>query len=98
MVIIDWPGALMGFGAGVVVSILYFAGLAVTVRVALGASRPSSVLLPSALVRIGLLLSVGWLVTAGVTLPWAFAGYGLAFFLVRLFATTLARLPRPEDI
>lgn len=98
MVIVDWPGALMGFGVGLAVSILYFAGLAVSIRVALGSSRPTAVLLPSALVRIALLLAVGWLVTGGATLIWAFAGYGLAFFLVRSLATVLARLPRPEDV
>ncbi len=97
MMIVDWPDALLGFGVGVAVSILYFAGLAVSVRLALGSSRPSALLLPSALVRIGLLLAVGWLVTDGATLVWAFAGYGVAFFLVRFLATLLARTPRPGD-
>jgi len=98
MMIVDWPDALMGFGAGVTVSVLYFAGLAVSVRVALRSSRPAAVLLPSAVVRIGLLLAVGWLVTDGATLVWAFAGYGVAFLLVRFLATLLARQPRPEDV
>lgn len=98
MMTVDWPGALMGFGAGVVVSVVYFAGLAVSVRAALTSSRPAAVLVPSAVVRIGLLLAVGWLVTGGATLVWAFAGYGLAFFLVRALATVFARLPRPEDV
>ncbi|WP_417565157.1 ATP synthase subunit I [Marinobacter sp.] len=100
MMIVDWPDALMGFGVGVTVSILYFAGLAVTVRFALGSSRPTAVLLPSAVVRIVLLLAAGWLVTDGATLAWAFAGYGVAFFLVRSLATVLARIPRPrpEDV
>ncbi len=98
MMIVDWSDALMGFGVGVVVSVVYFAGLAVSVRWALGSCRPSAMLLPSALVRIGLLLAVGWLVTDGATLAWAFAGYGVAFFLVRFLATLLARQPRPEDV
>lgn len=98
MMIIDWPDALWGFGAGVAVSTLYFAGLAASVRFALGSSRPAAVLLPSAVVRIGLLLAVGWLVTDGATLGWAFAGYGAAFFLVRSLATLLARIPHPEDV
>jgi hypothetical protein len=96
--IVDWPSALMGFGVGVVVSVVYFAGLAVSVRAALTSSRPAAVLLPSAVLRIGLLLTVGWLATGGATLTWAFAGYGLAFFLVRALATMLARVPRPEDV
>lgn len=98
MMIIDWPDALMGFGVGMAVSIVYFAGLAVSVRVALTSSRPAAVLLPSAVLRIGLLLAVGWLVSDGASLVWAFAGYGLAFFLVRALATLLARMPRPENV
>jgi len=98
MISVDWPDALLGFGVGVMASVFYFAGLALTVRVALGSSRPHAVLMPSALVRIALLLSVGWLVTGGATLVWVFAGYGLAFFLVRFVATTIARLPRTEDV
>jgi hypothetical protein len=98
MIIIDWPDVLWGFGVGVAVSILYFAGLAASVRFALGSSRPSVVLLPSAVVRIGLLLAAGWLVTGGGTLPWAFAGYGTAFFLVRYLAILLARIPHPEEV
>lgn len=98
MMIVDWSGALMGFGVGVVVSVVYFAGLALSVRAALASSRPAAVLLPSAVLRIGVLLAVGWLVTDGATLAWAFAGYGVAFFLVRFMATLLARLPRPEGV
>ena len=93
---IDWPGVLWGFGAGVAMSLFYFVGLAASVRFALGVSRPAAVLLPSAVVRIGLLLAVGWLVTAGATEIWVFAGYGAAFFLVRYLATLLARIPHPE--
>lgn len=98
MMIVDWPSALMGFGVGVVVSVVYFAGLALSVRAALTSSRPAAVLLPSAVLRISLLLAVGWLVTGGATLVWAVAGYGLAFFLVRALATMLARVPRTEDV
>lgn len=98
MMIIDWPDALIGFGVGVAASVVYFAGLAVSVRVALASSRPAAVFLPSAVLRIGLLLAVGWLVTDGASLFWAFAGYGLAFFLVRALATLLARMPRPENV
>jgi hypothetical protein len=98
VMMIDWQGVLWGFGAGLVVSFVYFAGLAASVRFALGASRPVAVLLPSAAVRIALLLSVGWLVTAGATEVWAFVGYGAAFFVVRYLATLLARTPHPEKV
>ncbi|SNB58344.1 N-ATPase, AtpR subunit [Marinobacter sp. es.042] len=95
---IDWASMLWGFGAGLAVSLVYFAGLAASVRFALGASRPVAVLLPSAAVRIALLLGVGWLVTAGATQVWAFVGYGAAFFMVRYLATLLARIPHPEKV
>jgi len=98
MMIVDWPNALMGLGVGVAVSVLYFVSLALSVRAALTSSRPAAVLLPSAVLRIGLLLAIGWMVTGGATLVWAFAGYGLAFFLVRFMAIMLARVPRPEEI
>lgn len=98
MIVVDWPNLLIGFGVGVVVSLVYFAGLAWSVRVALTSSRHAVVLLPSAVLRIGLLLTVGWLVTDGATLVWAAAGYGLAFFVVRSFATFHARMPRQEDV
>lgn len=93
---IDWPGVLWGFGVGMIVSLVYFAGLAASVRFAMSASRPAAVLLPSAAVRIALLLGAGWLVTAGATEAWIFAGYGAAFLLVRYLATLLARPPHPE--
>jgi hypothetical protein len=94
---IDWHAVITGFGAGVIVSILYFVGLALSVRLALSVPQPIVVLLPSAIARIGLLLSAGWLVTDGGTLGWAFAGYALAFFLVRFIATMMARLPRVKE-
>lgn len=94
---IDWHAVIIGFGTGVTVSILYFLGLALSVRLALRLTRPLSLLLPSAALRIGLLLLAGWLVTDGGTLGWAFAGYVLAFFIVRFSATLMARLPRVKE-
>lgn len=95
---IDWHAVITGFGAGIAVSILYFLGLALSVRLALRRSRPAAVLLPSAALRIGLLLSAGWWVTDGGTLGGAFVGYALAFFLVRFIATLMARLPRVKEV
>jgi len=94
---IDWHTVITGFGAGIAVSILYFLGLALSIRLALRLTRPVSVLLPSAALRIGLLLAAGWWVTDGGTLGGAFAGYALAFFLVRFIATQVARLPRVKE-
>ncbi|MGJ7457754.1 N-ATPase subunit AtpR [Halomonas sp. MA07-2] len=94
---IDWHAVITGFGTGITVSILYFVGLALSVRLALRLTHPVSVLLPSAALRIGLLLSAGWLVTDGGTSGWAFAGYTLAFFVVRFSATLMARIPRGKE-
>ncbi|WP_323005759.1 ATP synthase subunit I [Pseudorhodobacter sp.] len=88
---LDW--ANLGFGAalGAVAAGLFFAGLAWSMRLALRAARPMPVLLISAALRIAALLAVGWLVAGqGV---WAFLGFALAFFLIRLGAISLARLP-----
>ena len=92
--IIDWGAVLTGFGVGVVISTLFFASLALAMRLALRSLRPVAVLLSSAAVRIGLLLWVGWQVTNAATDGWALAGYALAFFLVRFIATMIARPPR----
>ncbi|MEQ6916275.1 ATP synthase subunit I [Halomonas aquatica] len=94
---IDWHAVITGLGSGVIVSVLYFVGLALTVRLTLSAPRPMSVLLPSAAARIGVLLAAGWWVTDGGTLGWAFTGYVLAFFLVRFIATLMARTPRAKE-
>ncbi|MEQ6888996.1 ATP synthase subunit I [Halomonas sp. CS7] len=97
MMTIDWHAVITGFGAGIAVSILYFLGLALSVRLALRRPRPVVVLLPSAALRIGGLLAAGWWVTDGGTLGGAFVGYALAFFLVRFIATLMARTPGAKE-
>lgn len=94
---IDWHAVITGVGAGGAVSILYFLGLALSVRLALRRPRPVAVLLPSAALRIALLLAAGWWVTDGGTLGGAFVGYALAFFLVRSVATRMARPPGAKE-
>lgn len=95
--IVDWSEALIGFTVGTVVSILYFVALALSVRVAMNSSQHLVVLLPSAFLRVGFLLVIGWVVTAGALRLWAFIGYGVAFFLVRSMAIFYARIPRSKD-
>ena len=91
MIPIDSTGFMLGFGAGAGISALYFAGLAYGMRIALRSASPVRLLSLSAALRIAGLLAVGWGV---VTLagPWAFAGYGAAFFALRFVVTTAARL------
>lgn len=97
MITADWVAIHTGFWVGIVASTLFFAGLAVSVRWALRTGRPGVILLPSAGVRIALLLGVGWWVTGAGADGWAFAGYVAAFFLVRLIATVIARLPQSKE-
>ncbi|MGB3247087.1 MAG: ATP synthase subunit AtpR [Sulfitobacter sp.] len=89
MMSIDWSALMLGLAVGAGISALFFAGLAFGMRLALGAARPTGILLVSAGLRIALLLAVGWLVAQmGV---WAFAGYALSFLLIRFVAIAIAR-------
>lgn len=95
MIAIDWVAAALGFACGAGMSLLFFAGLAFGMRLALRTDTPIRILSLSAGLRIAALLGLGWLVVAFGGL-WAFVGYGLAFFLVRTVFTSLARLaPAP---
>jgi len=91
MTAIDWTGFILGVGAGAGISALYFAGLAYGMRIALRSASPVRLLSLSAALRIAGLLAVGWGVVA-LAGPWAFAGYGAAFFVLRFIVTTAARL------
>ncbi|AJE48444.1 ATP synthase subunit I [Celeribacter indicus] len=94
MIDLDWT--LVGLGAlgGAVAGVLFFAGLALGMRLALRARRPVPVLVTSAGLRIAALLAAGWLVAqAGAAVLAAFA---LAFVAVRFLAVALARPPRAE--
>lgn len=98
MIDIDWEALLLGFAPGLAVSILFFVGLDWGMRVALRSSKPTSVLLLSALSRIALLLCVGYLVTALTASAWTAAGYAAGFFLVRLIAIVWARQATSADL
>ncbi|WP_296424502.1 ATP synthase subunit AtpR [Yoonia sp.] len=90
MMSVDWNAVMLGLGIGAVVSAAFFKGLALGMRLALGAAQPMGVLLVSAGLRIMALLGVGWAIVwqAG---PWALVAYGTAFFIIRLVATTFVR-------
>lgn len=102
MIAFNWTAAALGFACGAGMSVLFFAGLGLGMRLALRTNSPIRILSLSAVLRIAALLAVGWLVAAQGG-PWAFAGYGLAFFLIRTVFTSLARLapasppPPPAD-
>ncbi|MBW0148387.1 ATP synthase subunit I [Marinobacter arenosus] len=94
----DWGATLIGFGVGVATSVLFFAGLMLGIRMALQIGRPATVLLPSAALRIAILLGAGWVITGQGTDGWALAGYVAGFFLVRFVAIRMARVPGGREV
>ena len=88
---IDWTGFALGLAAGAGTGALFFAGLALGLRLALRARSPGAVLMLSGALRIAVLLGIGWLVAQiGAS---ALAGFALAFLVVRFAAIVLARRP-----
>lgn len=87
---IDWTAFAMGALAGITTGALFFAGLALGLRLAMRRARPMVILAVSSLLRISTLLTVGWLVakTGGTA---ALIGFGLAFFAARFSAIALAQ-------
>lgn len=90
MIAFDWTAVMLGLAVGIVMSTVFFAGLAVGMRHALRRASPVKLLTLSAALRITALLGVGWVV-AGQGGPWAAVGYAVAFVVARLVVTTFAR-------
>lgn len=87
----DAQALLLGLGAGLASSSLFFAGLGWSLRRALRTRLPVLILLPSFLLRAALLLgAAAWLARSANPL-WALPAYALAFFLVRSVAVRRAR-------
>ncbi len=81
-----------GFAVGLVVSILFFVGLALGMRKALNSNTPAIWLLLSFLIRSALLLAVAmYLINIGEPLI-TITGFVLAFFIVRLIAVRFAKI------
>ena len=91
---VDWGAVAFGSAIGAGASAVFFAGLGLGMRLALRAKRPVAVLMLSSLLRILAMLAVGWVVVSAAG-PSAFAGFALAFFVVRKVATTIARTGVP---
>lgn len=92
---IDWLALVAGMGAGLIVSGLFFIGLAWSVKQVVTATRPGRILLLSFISRMTLLLGAGSLIAANSTSLWPLIGYVLAFFMVRLLALRRARNTHP---
>ena len=99
---LPWRAILEGFGLGVLASGVFFAGLAWSLRHALGARRPALLLLASYLLRAGLLLGAGWWLMLRSNSPWSLLAYLLAFFIVRSVVWPRARrrnaTPPPDPL
>lgn len=91
MILFELAPVISGLALGAAISALYFAGLAYGMRIALRSGSPIRILSISAALRILMLLGAGWFVTTQYG-PWAFVGYGSAFFIARFAATTMARI------
>lgn len=89
---IDWLALLAGIGAGLVVSGLFFIGLAWSVKQVVIATRPGRILLLSFITRMTLLLGAGTLIAANSASLWPLIGYVLAFFIVRLLTIRRAKV------
>tara|TARA_R110001592_G_scaffold363372_2_gene686232 strand:- start:108813 stop:109127 length:315 start_codon:yes stop_codon:yes gene_type:complete len=90
MIAIDTAALALGFCSGALLSGLFFASLAFSVRIALRSSRPVIVLLLSSACRISLLLAAGYYLAITHGNAWSLVGFVVAFFLVRLLATSWA--------
>jgi hypothetical protein len=90
---IDWTAFGAGMLAGTAAGVLYFAGLAWGVRLALRRRCTVSVLLPSAVIRIALLLAAGW-ATAQLGAA-ALVGFALSFLALRFFVVAAVQ---PKDV
>ena len=96
MMTIDWSILGLGALAGTMVGIVFFAGLALGMHLALRSAHPVPVLLLSSVLRITAFLSIGWLVAQSG--PVALTGFVLGFVAVRFAATTIARRPVEADV
>ena len=89
MSMLDWTSFWIGLLSGTLASSLYFAGLALGMRLALQRDNPAGLLFISAAVRITLLLWSGsWIASQGLG---AIIGFALSFIVIRSIITTLVR-------
>jgi N-ATPase, AtpR subunit len=81
----------VGLGLGMAASLVFFAGLAYGVRLALNTALPGAVLITSAAIRLSLLLYGVWIaIQVG---GWSLIGFGAAFLAIRFIIVKLARAP-----
>ncbi|MEH6728927.1 MAG: ATP synthase subunit I, partial [Hyphomicrobiales bacterium] len=74
MMSFDWIAVALGLAIGSAMSVLFFAGLGLGMQIALRSAKPVALLLVSAIVRMAVLLGVGFLVVEQAG-PWSLLGY-----------------------
>lgn len=94
MMSFDWIAVALGLAIGSAMSVMFFAGLGLGMQIALRSAKPVALLLVSAIVRMAVLLSVGFLVVEQAG-PWSLLGYAFAFLTIRFITTTVASVGAP---
>ncbi|MGO5000372.1 N-ATPase subunit AtpR [Oceanisphaera sp. W20_SRM_FM3] len=89
---LDWPALLLGLLLGLAINSLFFWGLNFGIQRALDAQNPAGILLVSFLLRMALLLGIGFALAALSASLWPLIGYVLTFFVVRWQAIRRARV------
>lgn len=91
MIDLSVTDALLGLGLGALGGVLFFAGLALGIRLALKGRAPGLMLLASTAIRLAMLLGLAWLaVGQGLVSALCFLA---AFMIVRTAATAWAGAP-----
>ena len=91
----QWPslvlGLSLGLSLGLAISRVFFWGLNFGIQRSLTAPKPAAILLLSFMLRMALLLGIGFALSALSASLWPLIGYVLAFFMVRWRAIRRAR-------
>ena len=95
MITIDWAAFGLGAIAGAAVGAVFFVGLALGMRLALRSAKPAPILLLSSVLRIAVLLGIGWLIAQRS--PTALAAFTLTFVAARFVAIAVACTPAGTD-
>ena len=82
---------IQGLALGIAVSAAFFGGLNYGITRALSAPHPARILVMSFVLRMALLLGVGFALAAIRASLWPLLGYVLAFFVVRAVSIRRAR-------
>ena len=92
----NWAGLLIGMLAGGVFAALFFAGLAWGMKLALRRTNPIAILLPSAVLRIAVVIAGGWAVAVWVGTV-AAVSFAVAFIVFRTVLLAWMQVPSKTE-